>query len=367
METVTILKSSGITRIGYRAFYEFKSLRSIQIPDGANITTIDTNAFRGCESLQSIHIPNSVTTIAFDAFFGCASLRSLHIPIGVKYIGMNAFYGCKLLQSVVIPDTVNTVGCGAFDGCDTLVHRLTDGANYDYNTITWLRQRFDDLPIHRACYYYANDNDNDNDAESSMNTVDLLSNLLVARGNKNENKNKNKQQALALGATDAMGMTPLHILCCNSHISVGMVQFLVEKDPSLVNLMDVTGSTPLQLFLKCRGLLLIEDMEQQQQQQDEDYNYSLFEEDSSESSNTANIHILQAPTLCNLLERGIKCDDLTIISVLVKTNREIDLRNRDESSGLMPYMMAAVLPKCGLDVVFALAMENLDEIVFFKK
>ncbi len=158
-------------------------------------------AFYGCSSLKLIDIPIGVKKIGECAFCDCSSLRSINLPIGVKTIGNFAFKGCKLLQSIHIPNTVETVGPYAFLGCDTLENRLENGPNYHRDTETWLRRRFDNLPIHQACYY-VND-----DARSA---VDHLSKLIQ----------ENKQ---ALVATDAMGMTPLHILCCNPHITAEMV------------------------------------------------------------------------------------------------------------------------------------------------
>ncbi len=127
-------------------------------------------------------------------------------------VGRYAFHGCESLDSVHIPNTVTTIGEFVFKGCNKLEQRQTNGTNYHPNIETWLRQRFDDLPIHEACYY-ANDTD-------TQSTVDLLSNLI-------------QDDTQALAATDAMGMTALHILCLNPKATVEMVQLLVENDASL--------------------------------------------------------------------------------------------------------------------------------------
>ncbi len=266
LETVTILESSGINCIGESAFYGYRSLQSVQLPD--SVTTIGKRAFFHCSSLQSVNIPNGVTTIEWYAFRGCLSLQSIDIPNDVVYIGMETFYGCKSLQSITIPNGVTTIGNGAFArcyslqsviipigvrtissrafymcrslqsihipnsvtdigvntflGCYKLDQRHTDGTNYNPDMVTWLRQRFDNLPIHQTCYYIKN---------NEQSTVDLLSKLIQG----------DNQQALA--ATDAMDMTPLDILCCNSRATVEMVQLLVENDPSL----QQTGLTPFML------------------------------------------------------------------------------------------------------------------------
>ena len=61
--------SNSVTNIGDRAFFDCKSLTSINIPN--SVTNIGDGAFRYCESLTSINIPNSVTNIGKMAFSGC--------------------------------------------------------------------------------------------------------------------------------------------------------------------------------------------------------------------------------------------------------------------------------------------------------
>ncbi len=338
LETVTILGSSGIhcihgafaqckslqsvhlsdsvRTIGYRAFAECTSLRSIRLPD--SITTIENCAFVGCSSLKSIYIPNGVTSIENCTFYVCKSLMAVNIPIGVTTIKWYAFYRCKLLQSIHIPNTVETIRYGAFEGCDALERRLKNGTNYHPDIETWLRQRFDNLPIHRACY----------DAYDAQSAVDHLSKLI-----------QDNHQALT--KTDAMGMTPLHILCCNPHATVQMVQLLVEKDSSVLTHSDVTESTPLQLFLKCRSLLL-EDQEQQ--------------ETETETMTLSSIY--------DFLNMGISSEDLEFLLVL-NDNQEFvtSWRSKDDSTNLFSFMTTATLSSCRLDVVYTLAMKNLDAIV----
>ncbi len=322
-KSVRILKGDKNNSIPDFAFEGYSSLESVHIEDGANVTIIGLFAFGGCTSLQSINIPIGLITIGHSVFNGCSSLRSITIPIGVTTIGDGACYLCKLLQSIYIPNTVETIGYRAFDGCDMLERRLKDGTNYHPDSATWLRQRFDNLPIHKACYY-AND-----DAQSA---VDHLSTIVQ----------ENKQ---ALVATDAMGMTALHILCCNPNITAEMVRVIVEQgeSSSLIET-DVTGNTPLQLFMRCRGYLLEDADEEQQATEQEEVVESML-------------------SLYDLLEKGINVKDLLIFFAL-NDNQQIELSlNQDEETGLFPFMSAAVLPGCGLDVVYTLAMNNLDDVV----
>ncbi len=238
LQLVNISNDANIARIGRGAFYGCESLKSVNIPNG--VTTIEGGAFHECSSLLSVNIPNSVTAIERSAFSGCTSLQSVRIPIDVTRIERSAFRYCESLKSVNIPNGVTMIGDGAFQECsslksvhipnsvwriyedaflycDRLEQRPRNGPNYHPNTITWLRRRFINLPIHHACYY----------ANDMQPTVDLLSALI-----------QDNHQALA--ATDAMDMTPLDILCCNPHATIEMVQVLVENDPSL----EGTGLSP---------------------------------------------------------------------------------------------------------------------------
>ena len=250
-------------------------MKVVSIPDG--VTTINARTFEDCSSLQSLHIPDSVTTIENSAVNGCDSLRSILIPATVEVIQEDG---------VDLDDDVDEWGeLYTFYDCTILKQRQTDHPTYQENTTTWSRQRFNNIPIHFACYDYGYNN-----ASSSTTTLDNLSSLI------RENKE-------CLTDTDAMGMTPLHILCYNPHATAEMMQIMVEAEPSLLTHTDVTGCTPLQTYLICRNLL--------------ETNQPI-------------------PSFQDLLEKGVKGEDLVILSVLDKNN-EIDLTSQDEDTGLSPF------------------------------
>ena len=298
----------SVTSIGKCAFCGCSSLQSVHIPD--SVITIERSAFDGCSSLQSVHIPDDVTTIRSYAFCDCSSLQSVHIPNSVTTIEWCAFKYCSSLKSVYIPHTVTTIDMRTFDYCTTLEKRQTHHPNYHKDTVTWLRQRFNNLPLHRACHHYGYNN------TSSTSTLDNLCTLMQ----------ENKQ---ALTATDAMGMTPLHILSCNPRATAETIQIIVEAEPSLLTLTDVTQSNPLQVYLMFRNLL----------QADE-----------------------PIPSLQDLLEKGIEGEDLAIVSILGR-NGQIDMSSQDENTGLSPFMSAAVTTACGLDAVYTLAMRNVETMI----
>ena len=117
-EITELIIPEGVNSIKDYAFYNCKSLITVNIPAGA--TSIGISAFRGCSSLTSVTIPNSVTSIGSSAFWGCSSLTSVTIPNSVTSIGSSAFYGCSSLTSVTIPNSVTSMNKYVFYNCSSL-------------------------------------------------------------------------------------------------------------------------------------------------------------------------------------------------------------------------------------------------------
>ncbi len=78
-----------VIEIGYKVFFECKSLNEIHLPD--SLQTIGSEAFHWCISLKRIHFPDSVQTICKCAFIWCRSLKEIRLPESVQEIGENAF------------------------------------------------------------------------------------------------------------------------------------------------------------------------------------------------------------------------------------------------------------------------------------
>ena len=82
-----------------------------------SVTSIGGGAFYECRSLTSIEIPNSVTSISYSAFRDCTSLKEVILSPSVETIGESAFAGDSELASIIMGHNVKSIGKLAFDGC----------------------------------------------------------------------------------------------------------------------------------------------------------------------------------------------------------------------------------------------------------
>lgn len=114
--------SGSFTELTQRAFYNFRNLTSISIPDG--IEKIGSDAFSHCENLSHVVIPVSATMFVDGAFYDCPLLTTAG-PIGsncniefgwTDTIPACAFKGLYSLTEIVFPDNLKTIGVSAFTG-----------------------------------------------------------------------------------------------------------------------------------------------------------------------------------------------------------------------------------------------------------
>jgi hypothetical protein len=301
----------SVTTIGQSAFGGCSSLTFIHIPE--NVASIEDCTFWECSSLTSIYVPKSVTTIGMYAFWECSSLTFIHIPENVTTIEEKAFRGCSSLVSIAIPSSVTEVKDGAFCACHSLEQRQINGHNYHQHIPTWLRQRFHNLPLHQFCY---------NDT-SSLNTITLNHFLQL--------------HTSMLTVTDAMLMTPLHILCCNPTATTEMIQVLQAAQPDAASMRNVMNKTPLMMLLESKSS-----------------KYNVFHDDG------------QLLPLVGLLEQGLDMDALDMIRAFDDDMALVsELENIDDVSGLLPFMHGASLSTCTLEIMYDLAMERVDLLLDF--
>lgn len=107
-----------VNTIGRGAFWNCKSLESVNIPEG--VERIRENAFAECHSLKKIVIPNTVKAIDRRAFYYCDSLRFIEIPEGAESLGDAVFAHCHELMAVVLPQSLKSIG-----------HHIVDMGNKD--------------------------------------------------------------------------------------------------------------------------------------------------------------------------------------------------------------------------------------------
>lgn len=115
---VVFSEGSACESMGYSAFENCSSLKTINIPNG--IVKIDGNAFKDCRMLENVDIPSSVNDIGASAFDGCSSIVSVTIPDNVSSIKEDTFADCSGLVDLVIGNGVEAIGSGAFSGCSAL-------------------------------------------------------------------------------------------------------------------------------------------------------------------------------------------------------------------------------------------------------
>ena len=103
----------------------------------------------------------------------------------------------------------------------------------DEETITdALQNRFDDLPIHKLCYYQSY-HDNETTIQSLKREINPWTTKPPGKLNLT-----GKEQ-------DCLGMTPLHILACSTKPSIEMYRLLIEKYPETLIMKDKWDDIPL--------------------------------------------------------------------------------------------------------------------------
>lgn len=107
------LSNTAITIINEGAFYNNKSLTSVNLPNG--LKEFKNKAFQGCTSLNDIVMPSKVDTICNYVFEGCTSLSNVTLNEGCKTLGDHVFKNCPL-TSFTFPSTLSSIKEYAFEG-----------------------------------------------------------------------------------------------------------------------------------------------------------------------------------------------------------------------------------------------------------
>ncbi len=100
-----------VTRIGAKAFYGDKTIRTLSI--GADVVVIDGSAFYGCSNLTTVSGGKGLKTIGSSAFAKCSKLKSFSIASSVlSKIGTYAFNKDSKLKTISIKNTTKLTKSG---------------------------------------------------------------------------------------------------------------------------------------------------------------------------------------------------------------------------------------------------------------
>ncbi|CAJ1937774.1 unnamed protein product [Cylindrotheca closterium] len=210
---------SSLLHIGPSAFGYCYRLKHADLPDG--LQTIERNAFMDCLALVTIRIPWSVTTIAEQTFNGCMLLRSLELPPTLNTVGFGAFRDCSSLVNICLPTTVEELPRHSFSYCTPLLTKFSSSSNP--LLLQALQTRFDELPLHKLCYYQSYYYFNE---EESSSRDDLLSELQEILRKDDEDSSGDDTSCLL--KKDALGMNPFHVLALSARPNKDLLSVLLN-------------------------------------------------------------------------------------------------------------------------------------------
>ena len=285
----TINIPPSLERIERGAFLYCSSLSEVELSGG--LEQIGNDAFSSCRSLVSVKLPFSLKVIGEEAFEDCPLLNEIYIPDTIERIQARAFKNCNF-TNFRIPPSIGSVVDVSIVGSNTslvslelpeTVERLEDYHDEDvrcsdmsirnvalpsncvldtgalhnsldlrkvfsYTTILGaLKQRFNDLPIHKICYYQSY-----HDTETTMQHLKREINPWTSKPPGQLNTT-GKQQ-------DCLGMTPLHILACSTKPTIEMYRLLIEKYPETLIMKDKWGDIPLLYVIWCNAPVEVLDL-----------------------------------------------------------------------------------------------------------
>ena len=115
IETIEICE--GVTRIGYNAFKNHISLKTVII--SSSVKEIEGQAFLGCTSLVTVVPKGNKISLGDGTFADCINLKNLGDTKKYDFYS-RAFYNCKSLVSFELSPNRTSLGTSAFENCELL-------------------------------------------------------------------------------------------------------------------------------------------------------------------------------------------------------------------------------------------------------
>ncbi|CAJ1954807.1 unnamed protein product [Cylindrotheca closterium] len=260
LKKLDLFRCTQCLAIGSFAFRSCSALSWITLPPNLKG---DFPGIHGCSELRHLRVPPHVTSIGkgtFNPLLGCTSFMSLEFPEGLESIGLRgcddgfetgvSMTACQSLVNMYLPP-LQQVPNEVFD--DEVIpegFQLAKVATNWRDLVTKLKQRFNDRPLHRVCYFHS--------YHLIEDTIQRIKDILI-------------DNPSACVQTDGFGMTPLHILVLAQKPRLELFQeCFTSADLTLLSAKDRFGSTVLDyLFnntsndgLKVTGALMKKVVEQ---------------------------------------------------------------------------------------------------------
>ena len=378
LKSVIFPNDSQLRLIGDGAFYGCKSLQGIVIPDSVTIIfecafgqchnlesvlftdqsclrEIGENAFCDCHSLQSMTIPQSVIEIGGLAFDECSNLKSVIFAehSSIQSINRFTFNKCTSLQFINIPTTITTINAFAFDSCLVLQvidisHQAVSYYWVSYNIFNnchllsttleeygkdCMKGRFDELPIHQACYKL-------NEDTSSVDIINSLQSL--------------QRNDPALLQVDIIGMIPLHILSANPAVTKEMIKQLYHKNTEAALVRDINDMLPWHMYVV-----------------NKDKQFCMFNEHKDEDgriisttkTDTARMILINEFDADTLVDANLDIGTKEMYLILTGSSLGEWFETANVITGLYPFMSMAKSSTYNLEKIYEFAMINLNSIL----
>mmetsp|Transcript_3321 Transcript_3321/g.3868 ORF Transcript_3321/g.3868 Transcript_3321/m.3868 type:complete len:316 (-) Transcript_3321:280-1227(-) len=243
-EDVThVIIHEEVTTVPKRAFWDYDSLLSVVMHDG--VTRIEYEAFADCTNLRYIRLSRSLEYIGESAFDDCQQLRGLFLPPTLRDIGNYAFASCLRLRIFMLPSEIilEKVGslivadCSKLFTCPSIQYRedamgeVAHDLEVDKVVNEWLQDRerieVELSPLHLLCH----------DTHISGSMMDGFF---------------NEHGSDAASEVDQFHqMTALHVLTMNPHSTQDAIVSCVRANPSAAFHRDEDGYTPIDNAMQC--------------------------------------------------------------------------------------------------------------------